>query len=211
MNERSVDWKTLLNGIGLLGWVALLAVALAVIIAVRALLPLGVDLVAGGGPVAIGADTQQTRDEFLARTVERYQANFVREAERFNGRSVFFVPPVPVPPPPPPLPPVERPVVEPRDPGPPPPPTRYGGPGIVYVWDDEVKFDNDMVLKVGGEGQSGVEVLSTDLPWSVKVRWREVEFDVQLFERTTPQFLVPREQNQGNDNDNQADERSGDL
>jgi hypothetical protein len=63
-----------------------------------------------------------------------------------------------------------------------------------------------MTLTAGGEGRQGVEVLSTNLPWSVKLRWREVEFDVQLFERTTQQFLVPQD-----NNDSQAGERSGDL
>ena len=86
----------------------------------------------------------------------------------------------------------------------PPPPSRYGGPSIAYVWDDRVTFENDMTLTAGGEGQSGVEVLSTNLPWSVKVRWRGVEFDVQLFERTTSDFLVKPE-------DEPAEDQSGDL
>ncbi len=202
MNQRTVDARALLSGIGAVGWFAILAAILALVIAFRVIVSFSMTLLATDG-----VDSSDPQALQLARYAERHQEAIERDAQRFVGRSAFFVPPAPVPPPPPPPPPrdpVETP--PPRDPGPPPPPSSYGGPKIAYVWDDRVTFENDMTLIVGGEGQSGVEVLETNLPWSVKVRWREVEFDVQLFERTTPSFLVDP-----SENNDQAGERSGDL
>lgn len=202
MSDRTVDYRGLLSSVGALGWFAILAAFLAIVIAFRVLVPFSATVFGGNGTE--GADPESLQ---LARYAERYQEAYQRDGQRFVGRSAFFVPPAPVPPPPPPPPPRE-PVVDerPRDPGPPPPPSSYGGPKIAYVWDDRVTFENDMTLTAGGEGESGVEVLETNLPWSVKVRWREVEFDVQLFERTTKSFLVDP-----SENNDQADDRSGEL
>lgn len=201
MNDRSVDYKSLATSIGLLGWLALGMLGLAILVGVRSAVPLASVALQGAAGSVSGEMTAQA-DRRIAQFVEASS----READRFANRSVFFVPPAPVPPPPP-LPPPREPVVEvEREPVAPPPPSRYGGPKIAYVWDDRVVFENDMTLTVGGEGQSGVEVLSTDLPWSVKLRWREVEFDVQLFERTTSDFLVRPE-----DDEDQTGSRSGDL
>ena len=201
MTERTVDYRVLASGLGWLGWLAVLAVALALYVGVRTAIPAAGDFFGGteGSAVTMEANVQE-------RGLERFNAGLERDASRFTNRSAFFVPPAPIPPPPPPPPPREveddpEPVV-PREP---PPPSRYGGPEITYVWDDQVIFDNDMTLTVGGEGQSGVEVLSTNLPWSVKVRWRGVEFDVELFERTTSDFLVEPEE------DEPTGDQSGDL
>lgn len=202
MGERTIDVRAQLSSISAMGWLAVLAALLALVIAFRVLLSFSVTMFASSG--IDGTDPEALQ---LARYAERFQQGVVRDAQRFVGRSAFFVPPAPVPPPPPPPPPrdpVETPPS--RDPGPPPPPSSYGGPRIAFVWDDRVTFDNNMTLVAGGEGQNGVEVLETNLPWSVKVRWREVEFDVQLFERTTPSFLVDP-----SENTDQAGDRSGDL
>jgi len=202
MSGRTVDYRGLFASLGALGWFAILAAALAIVVAIRVLVPFSATVLGGAG--AEGTDPESLQ---LARFAERYQESYQRDGQRFVGRSAFFVPPAPVPPPPPPPPPrdpVETPPA--RDPGPPPPPSSYGGPKIAYVWDNQVTFENDMTLTAGGEGESGVEVLETNLPWSVKVRWREVEFDVQLFERTTQSFLVDP-----SENNDQADDRSGEL
>jgi len=182
MSERqAIDIRASLSGIGAMGWLAMLAIVIGLVVLVRS---------------SVGADSDPAALQ-LAQFAERYERSYENHRERFIGRSAFFVPPAPVPPPPPP-PPARDPVVQerPRDPGPPPPPSTYGGPKIAYVWDDRVTFENDMTLTAGGEGESGVEVLETNLPWSVKVRWREVEFDVQLFERTTPSFMVDPSENE---------------
>lgn len=203
MGERqAIDIRASLAGIGAMGWLAVLAIVIGLAVVVRSVGSFGEVVFASS--VAGVSDPEAMQ---LARFVERYEQSYENNSDRFIGRSAFFVPPAPIPPAPPPPPrrdPVETP--PPRDPGPPPPPSTYGGPGIAYVWDDRVTFDNDMTLIAGGEGGSGVEVISTNLPWSVKVRWREIEFDVQLFERTTPSFMVDP-----SENDEQAADRSGEL
>ncbi len=202
MNERHVDYRALASSVGLLGWFAVVMLIVALYIGVRSAIPMASDFFA---TVDTSGAVEESAD--AAKNMELFEQASLKDAERFIGRSVFFVPPAPVPPPPPPPPPrepVER--TPPPDPGPPPAPSVYGGPKIAFVWNDQVTFENDMTLTVGGEGQSGVEVLSTNLPWSVKLRWREVEFDVQLFERTTQNFLVQPE-----DDEDQTGDRSGDL
>lgn len=202
MNERQVDYRALATSVGLLGWLAVGMLIVAFYIGVRSSIPMVSDFfvtVDASGAVEESADA--------ARNIELFEQASLKDANRFIGRSAFFVPPAPIPPPPP-APPAREPEVkpEPTEPVAPPPPSRYAGPEIAYVWDDRVIFENDMTLTVGGEGQNGVEVLSTNLPWSVKVRWRGVEFDVQLFERTTQDFLVQPE-----DDQDQTGDRSGDL
>jgi hypothetical protein len=201
MNERTVDYRSLATSVGLLGWGAVAMLVLALFIGVRSAMPLATDLFAG-----VNTSAAMEQSDQRERSLLQFGEASNREGTRFVNRSAFFVPPAPIPPPPPP-PPVREPVIEvPREPVEPPPPSRYGGPKIAFVWDDPVTFENDMTLAVGGDGESGVEVLSTNLPWSVKLRWRAVEFDVQLFERTTSDFLVRPE-----DDEDQTGSRSGDL
>ncbi len=200
MTERTVDYRGLASGLGWLGWLAVVAFGLALYAGVASVVPAAKDFFGRTSSSAVSIDAN-----LRERGLERFSSDLERDATRFTNRSAFFVPPAPIPPPPPPPPPRdEEEDPEPVVPREPPPPSRYGGPSIAYVWDDRVTFENDMTLTAGGEGQSGVEVLSTNLPWSVKVRWRGVEFDVQLFERTTSDFLVKPE-------DEPAEDQSGDL
>jgi len=202
MNERqAVDFRASFTGIGAIGWLAMLAILITLVVVVRSVGAFGEVVFASS--VGGGSDPAATQ---LAQFAERYELSYETNRDRFIGRSAFYVPPAPVPPPP-----VREPDPPRREPAPvvpsdPPPPTTYGGPRIAFVWDDRVTFENDMTLTVGGEGRGGVEVLSTNLPWSVKVRWREVEFDVQVFERTTPSFMVDPSKNE-----EQAGNRSGEL
>lgn len=113
--------------------------------------------------------------------------------EQIDGRSPFFVPDAPVPPP--------KPVVvqkeEPARPPPViPPPSRYGGPAIVAMIDGKVWFDNGSRLEVGEE-DGGVAVRRIDAPWSATVRWKDVEFDVPLFERDAIVTPKPKEPSPG--------------
>lgn len=122
---------------------------------------------------------------------ERYAERVETNRQRLTGRSPFFTPAEPPPPPPPPPPPREEEEEEEENPGPPPPPpppARYGGPEMVAMMGDVVWFANDKRLRVGEE-DSGVTVVSTTPPWTAKLLWRGIEFDVQLFERTTADFL----------------------
>lgn len=114
--------------------------------------------------------------------VSFFNTAMTKDAGEFNGRSLFFVPPPPPPPPPPPAPPKKD---EPAPPPPPPPKiTSYGGPKIIgavggYVW-----FDNSKRLRVGGDADFDVQVISvTEVPWTARVVYKGVEFDVPIFEK----------------------------
>ncbi len=96
---------------------------------------------------------------------------------QLDGRSVFFVPAEPPPPPPPP-----RVDDGSREERPPPPPSRYGGPELVAIFYDQAWFKNGVRVGVGEES-SGVEVLELAPPWHARVRWRGVDFTIELFER----------------------------
>ena len=114
--------------------------------------------------------------------------------ERFNGRSIFYVPREPVrdrPPPPPPRVPDRTPPPEPeprRDPPPPPPPSEYGGPEIQSILGNNVFFANGKRVSVG-ETVESVKVLRISGPFTVRLGWREAEFDVQLFTQDMPAFF----------------------
>ncbi|MGP1347842.1 MAG: hypothetical protein ACTS3F_14390 [Phycisphaerales bacterium] len=160
--------------------VATLALAIAFFVAIATLVRL---------PWAGPTSAESLRDPTA--WAERYEQRVATNRDRLTGRSPFFTPPAPPPPPPPPPPP--RPVVEEDDeddapPPPPPPPSRYSGPAIIAMMGDVVWFENDRRLRIGEEA-SGVTVVSTRPPWSAKLRWNGVEFDVPLFERTTAEFL----------------------
>ncbi|MCA9278940.1 MAG: hypothetical protein H6815_13260 [Phycisphaeraceae bacterium] len=103
---------------------------------------------------------------------------------QIDGRTAFFVPDAPPPPPAP----DPAPVVK-RDDGPPPPPSHYGGPKIVAMIDGKVWLDNGDHLKVGEEG-GGVAIKRINAPWSATVEWKDVEFDVPLFDRD--KIVIPK-------------------
>lgn len=96
---------------------------------------------------------------------------------RIDGRSLFFIPSAPPPPPPPPRAESDEPSAPPP---PPPPPSRYGGPGVIALINDTVWFEGGQRLAPGESG-GGVRVIAVDAPWSARVHWEGVEFDVALF------------------------------
>jgi hypothetical protein len=95
---------------------------------------------------------------------------------QIDGRTMFFTPDAPPPPP--------REIVDagPAEPEPDPPPSRYGGPSIVGMMFDSVWFSNDTTLEIGESG-GGITLLGMDAPWSARVEWRGVEFDVPFMQR----------------------------
>lgn len=122
---------------------------------------------------AVGSDA----DEREA-TTDRFASNLDTYAARFNGRYLFFDPPPPRPEP--------RPIVrEEPDNRPPPPPATYGGPRIVAIFADEVWFADRRRLRVGGEEEGSLRVISLDSPWSVEVEWRGVNFTVPFIARAS--------------------------
>lgn len=116
--------------------------------------------------------------------------------DRFDGRSVFFKPR----PPRRDTPPLPRPRVverkeEPKIEAPPPEPKRppYNGPSVIAALGGTVFFSDDVSRALGDGEKDRVEVLAVDLPWTVKVKFREWEYDLPLFERKFHQYLLTDE------------------
>lgn len=101
---------------------------------------------------------------------------------QLDGRSPFFVPGAPPPPPPPAAPPAP-PAPPPPPPAPPPAPSSYGGPGVVAVVNGSVLFADKRMLAIGDDANEELQVLEASAPWSIRVRWKGVEFDVPLLRR----------------------------
>ncbi|MCW5756132.1 MAG: hypothetical protein KIT54_02745 [Phycisphaeraceae bacterium] len=101
---------------------------------------------------------------------------------QLDGRSPFYVP-SPPPPPPPPAPPPPPPPPPAPPPAPPPPPSTYGGPKVVAVVHDRVLFADKRWVSVGEGKDDDLVVLEASAPWSIRVRWKGIEFDVPLLPR----------------------------
>jgi len=179
-NEAPMTWRAL----GPLAWFAIAAAAGAVGVAVSSGAPLAQALL-GDDSVAVGQSSAEQEQR-----LEIYAGEMDQRLAQLQGRSMFYVPP------PPEALAEEEPEEEPEpvETGPPPKPTRYAGPGVIAVVNGQVWFEGDRVVRVGEE-DGGVRVVSAEnAPWTIRVEWREVEFDVELFERTTEAFLEEPEQ-----------------
>lgn len=184
---EKVTWGTP----GLLGWCALAVLAIGLVIAfggTRGFVEAMLEKSVGDGDRA--AREQEQR-------LEQYETDLRSWMAQVKGRSMFFVPPSPEE-----IVAVDEPeevpeeIVE-EDLGPPPKPTRYGGPNVIAVVNNSVWIASGTMIPVGDEAE-GVRVVSVeDAPWSVRLEWREVEFDVPLFERTTQRFLRVSEPSSG--------------
>jgi hypothetical protein len=131
----------------------------------------------------------------LASLISEHDAAMTMARDRFNGRSPFFPPSHPQ---------REREeqkeVIEFKQPTPTvvPEPSIYVGPTPIYAIGDTVWFqpprpgDPQLVLSVGQSVADNLTVISTDLPWSIKVRWSGKEFDLKLFENNGEPFLLKR-------------------
>lgn len=107
----------------------------------------------------------------------RYAAAFDPYVKQLDGRSLFYEPSAPgsqgeV---------AEAPTEEtrPDDPA----PTRYDGPSISAVVLGTVWFNDGQRIKVGDSKSGDLQVLSTNTPWDVRVKWRGTEFTVPFFDR----------------------------
>lgn len=167
-------------------------IGLTSVIALGGVVVLGVTLVTSVTPLMVDAATRVPTVGDEASSTESALARFNSEHSRHEasavGRSMFYIPFAPPPPPPPPPPPAP-----PRSsPPPPPPPSRYDGPPIVAMLGNGVWFESGEIAGVGEE-VDGVLVISLSPPWSARLEWKGVEFDVPLFDRTTGQFLEKTE------------------
>jgi hypothetical protein len=48
---------------------------------------------------------------------------------------------------------------------------------------DTVLFDNKSMLAVGDTSNDDLRVLESSAPWSIRVLWKGIEFDVPLMQR----------------------------
>ena len=119
------------------------------------------------------AATEREHVDDAAR-LQRFAEALAAHGSQVNGRSLFFVPPRPRPP---------RPeVVVDTSPREPPKPTRYGGPAITALVNNQVWFNAGQRVRLGESGR-GVKIVSMNAPWSARIEWQGVEFDVDLFQR----------------------------
>lgn len=58
------------------------------------------------------------------------------------------------------------------------------------VINDTVLFDNKSMLSVGDTSNEELQVLEATAPWSIRVLWKGIEFDVPLMERD--RIVLPR-------------------
>jgi hypothetical protein len=125
--------------------------------------------------------------ERIAALTALHEKKVKESLDRFNGRSAFFRPP-PLYVAPPPTPPKAEDEPPPPPPPPPGPPANYTGPSLKAIFGDQAWFmapntnEKTLYLAVGQEDpNSGVKLLSTNPPWSVKVAHKGGEYDVELF------------------------------
>jgi hypothetical protein len=105
---------------------------------------------------------------------EQHKAEFDRYLAQFNGRSLFIVPGN-----------RRKPDYAPSvaETTAPKAPDRYEGPDIIAMILDTVWFADGKRMKVGDPAQDNLEVVGVNAPWEAKVKWKDVEFTVPLFQR----------------------------
>ncbi len=164
--------------------VATLLVAL-VILAVQ----LPAVLEAAFGP---GLGTDEPR-EVVTQLIKVHDEEMERYQTRFNGRSLFFLPPRQRTPSRDPGPVVKvPPVTPPVTPPEPPPSPVYTGPSVIGILGDEVWFrapragKGGLRIRVGEEPREGITVLATNPPWSVKLGYQRGEYDIDVWKTDFP-------------------------
>lgn len=128
---------------------------------------------------ALGEDGKKALDEHRTNTTNR--------VAQIKGRSPFFTPSAP------PRKVVSRPK-DPEPPRPPPPPSKpssYGGPAIFAFVNDAVWFADGKKLRPGEGDEKSVKVVKLNPPWSARIAYQGVEFDVSLFDRDKLVYPAP--------------------
>lgn len=106
---------------------------------------------------------------------EQQKKAFDNYLAQISGRSLFVLPAAPREP-------EEQPAASDEPDRPPPPPSSYGGPAIVAMLSDIVWFSGGKKLKLG-EKADDIEVIALNPPWDATLKWKDVEFTVNLFDR----------------------------
>jgi hypothetical protein len=137
-------------------------------------------------------------DESVELLIAAHERNMETDVDRFNGRSFFYLPrpkPKPRPTPPPPPPPAPEPDPEPRPDPVPTYPATYTGPKLIAILGDQAWFrksssplDPTTRIRIG-ETQHGIEVLSTNAPRGIQVKYNNGgPYDVELIDMDADPF-----------------------
>jgi hypothetical protein len=135
---------------------------------------------------AISSSVSEEEADPLAALSEDSADYFALSQKRFDGRSMYALPPAPRPAPPP-GPPPGPPPPPPPPPGPPPPPASYTGPAPTAIVGNEVMF-GELRIPIG-ETKNGIKVLAIDAPYTVKLGHMRGEYTVPLWPRIDERFL----------------------
>lgn len=170
MTQAGVDHSPaqLIRGPRLLGTVAWACIALTALVAFVSAVPV---LRAFSATAAVQASPLADKD--LAARHASFEGGLVVSDKRIDDRAPFGITRPPA-----------APVVV--DAG----PTRYGGSPLVGVVNDSVILSDGRRIGIG-ETVGDVTVVALDLPWSVRVKWKNKEFDENLFARSTLDLEQP--------------------
>ena len=146
-----------------------------------------INAVGAVGAAALERSVDAESSDPLESLVQESESFLETSRRRFDGRSVFLLPPPPV------RKPVvveaPKPVTPPPDPGPPPPPMSYTGPTPTSVIGDIVSFG---ALRVRvGETVEGIKVVSVNVPYSIEVEHMRGKYTVPLWTRLDERLLRP--------------------
>ena len=144
------------------GWVGLAVLGLLLLTAV--VIAAQVPSLLRAGSVPTDVDVQPLSGDAMKTRTDGFKKSTASAADKVIARAPFYPP---------------KPKVAP----PPPAPTRYNGPAIIAMVADTVFFADGKRLKAGGPAEDGITVISTDAPWSAKLKYNGGEFTVNLFER----------------------------
>lgn len=155
-----------------LGWTGLLALLGVVLVGV-VLVYQAIGVVRAARVPSAQQQRSANKDQELD---QAYRESFSAYLPQIKGRSLFYVP----------APPTVAEASEPEDEGPapePPKPSSYGGPKIIAMINDEVWLEDKKRLTIGGSEGGDVRLVALSAPWSARLEWRGVEFDVPFLKR----------------------------
>jgi hypothetical protein len=142
------------------------------------------------GSAVISSSVDEASADPLAILATESEAFIETSRRRFEGRSMYTLPPQPVrkarivdtP----------KPIEPPKDPGPPPAPATYTGPAPTSIFADYVTFttlgEDDKRIKVG-QTVAGITVIEVNAPYNAKLGYQRGEYIVTLWPRIDERFL----------------------
>jgi hypothetical protein len=101
-----------------------------------------------------------------AKALDKFHDSMVNHVEMVNGRSWFFEPKPPA-----------ATVVTPKV------PPKYSGPQLLAFINGTAWFADGQKVSASEPKSKSIELVRTNAPWSITVKWEGGEFDVDLFKR----------------------------